>query len=735
MTSDKKLTYGDIEYCGGGKISVPIKLKPSNIHYEKKDEFSGLISILDSCMIRIPKSYDKIPPEWWDLVIQQSKEHKDNPRSPLLIKMPDEKFVVAGNYIESFFYWSKVNNCGTPYYDRFVGGTVLSNPHWPENINNIMSERGIQSSTVASRYISPETEYTKKLKLKSEEAKKSGFDIPNKKVFETRRTLMPHQELAVRVLAHKGGGILADDVGSGKSAMFICGYLSVVQYIMATKGRKLDDSWPLVIVTKNSLIDATERECRIWFKGCKTHVVKGKSKNSIPSDVNVILCPYPVLSSQLNNIIMTNPKGVVFDESHMVKNKSSKRTQSAIKLSRSIRRKNEFPYTVCASGTPMPNRPAELWTQLMISGIASDVVKCAEEKQKFPDIIKLSVRRTNKEINEDFHTSWKKAKESRIKEVKVTDSMKFDIRYCDGKKGNSGMSGGPYGWNNQGNSNVEELSRVLRECGMIRRKKSEFMTPLPLLHQRFIRCNISDFDKKRYDKAENEFRKYLIESKVKNKAEAEKWTQRRIDNEIKLIMRKTRSAGFVMQMTELRGIVGEAKVEAIADWVERFFSKDPLIVGTDNSRNKLIIFAHHKKVQERIINHPKIVKHGVLSIQAGEKDVNSKVDEFQDPKSKKKIIVCYSEAREGLTLTAAKDVLVTELPFVPSWLIQMGGRCWARVSEMYPPHEAYLHYAVADLKIDKYLEDMIREKKWLHKTIIDGEFASSVINEEESNDI
>ena len=110
------------------------------------------------------------------------------------------------------------------------------------------------------------------------------------------------------------------------------------------------------------------------------------------------------------------------------------------------------------------------------------------------------------------------------------------------------------------------------------------------------------------------------------------------------------------------------------------------------------------------------------------------VREFQDPNSGKNLIICYSEAREGLTLTAAHDVLIVEMPFMSSWILQMAGRCWARVSELYPPHEAHIHYAMADLGIDKYLEEMVRQKGLLHRTIVDGEKATEVVNQAESGE-
>ena len=69
--------------------------------------------------------------------------------------------------------------------------------------------------------------------------------------------------------------------------------------------------------------------------------------------------------------------------------------------------------------------------------------------------------------------------------------------------------------------------------------------------------------------------------------------------------------------------------------------------------------------------------------------------------------MCYPGAREGLTLTAAKDVLVAEIPFMPDWVIQMAGRCWARLSRDYAPHEAHVHYAVAGYTIDEYLKQTV----------------------------
>ena len=151
---------------------------------------------------------------------------------------------------------------------------------------------------------------------------------------------MSHQEPVVKVLAWRGKGILADDVGSGKSSMFINGYFSRVQYLVEN-GDDFDYCWPLVIITKKPLIQPTQRECEVWFRGVKTHVLAGKNTTDIPENTQIILCPLSSLDKHIDTILEMNPQGVIFDESHMIKNPEAKRTQAAMKLADYIKNNNQ----------------------------------------------------------------------------------------------------------------------------------------------------------------------------------------------------------------------------------------------------------------------------------------------------------------------------------------------------------------------------------------------------------
>ena len=700
----EKLHFKDAQYYGSGRIAVPKSLDDSIPHF-----FDGerkFISVLDSHKIYSHGSAQGVP-YWWEKIVEQSKFVADSDGSSIIVKLPDDAYVVTGFYSDSFFQWLETIKSDGVIFDREVGGIIIDSPEWPEETNKMLSAHGVRTTDVAAEFISPITQRSIELKKFSDSAYEDGFRVPDKNIYPSSRSLKGHQVPVVLSLAKRGEGILADDVGSGKSSMFICGFLSLAQYLMEYKGYDQKDTWPLVIVTKKSLVGPTKEEFLKWVDNANVHAIAGKKTYDIPEDVNAIVVPLSSLDKCLDNILKLHPKGVIFDESHLVKSLSANRTQAAVKLASFIKEYNDNPYVVCVSATPMPNRPAELWSQLVITGMDKEIIKYAESKQKFPRNVRISMR------GRYF--------------PKINDNFKFDIRYCDGKTGY-------FGWDNKGSSNEKELSELLYSNGFIRRRKFEFITPLPLLHQGFVHTKISQEDKERYALAEEEFKAHLVKT-LRQQSRKEKWDGRKLRQETFEKLNKADTAEAIMQMTELRKLVEEIKVPGTVEWIHRFFDKDPSIVGKDiDGRKKLIVFVHHRSVQDMMINHPELQDYGVLSITAKTKKVNEIVDEFQDWDSGKNLIILYSGAAEGLTLTAAKDVYIHSLPFSFYNIIQMAGRCWARISEDYPPHEAYVHYATSDLGIDEYMANLIRSKSWLNKTIIDGEEAIDAINKAESGD-
>lgn len=705
----EKLTYRHVSYRGAGRLEVD-NLVLKGVRPIERGKYTSIVSVLDIHKLFRTVSTDDAP-HWWVELTQQSKQ-VERSKSPFIMRLPDNSYLVTGRYVESFYQWlSKLDSDGV-FYDRQLNAVIIDNPTWGSDLSQAMTYSGVQSTSVAAGYISPETKQSKKLKEDAAIATKEGFDLPSRVYFPTSRRLMKHQEDVVKVLAWRGHGIIADDVGSGKSSMFLGGFFSLVQHRVEHQGESFSECFPLVVVTKKSLVEPIARESQAWFNSVKVHVVGMKKKNiskgqpNAPmKDAHVIVCSLSVIDKHIDSILACNPQGVVFDESHMIKNTSAKRTQAALELSSSIKSDAEMPYVVCVSATPMPNRPQELWAQLLVTGMDKNVIEVANRRQKpsFPKNVRGSLR--------SFYT------------LPVDNQKKFEIRYCKGRPG-------PFGWEAKGSENESELREILYDSGFIRRKKSEFITPLPPLRQAFVNCTLNEDDEYRYQVAEKEFLNYAI-AEVRKRAKADKWSRAELFEAIQDKAMKTQTSEAIMKMTAIRQLVGEAKIDSCVEWIHKYFRGDPRVVKNGHNE-KLIVFAHHKSVQDKLINHPELQQYGVLSIQAGQKNVNDIVDEFQDPTSGKKLIICYSEAREGLTLTAAYAVLVVEIPWSPSWLLQMAGRCWSRFSELYPPHEATIYYAVSNTHIDNYLIDMVRAKGWLNKTIIDPEVIIEEVNESDT---
>jgi len=155
--------------------------------------------------------------------------------------------------------------------------------------------------------------------------------------------LFPHQEEAKRFLLDKGRCILADSPRVGKTA--------------PTAAAAIQNQPVLVLcpaVAKN-----------VWAKafaalGVQATVISGRAAAQNVVAQGVVIVNYDLLV----NLGTLNGWGtLVCDESHRLKTHTAKRTRVAMKLMK------HTPRVYCLSGTPIPNRPIEIWTVLHGLGI------------------------------------------------------------------------------------------------------------------------------------------------------------------------------------------------------------------------------------------------------------------------------------------------------------------------------------------------------------------------------
>lgn len=300
-----------------------------------------------------------------------------------------------------------------------------------------------------------------------------------------------------------------------------------------------------------------------------------------------------------------------------------------------------------------------------------------------------------------------------MRTVNLSKKMIFEKRWCDGFSDKYGA------WQNGGSSNREELHRMLIESGMIRRLKSDVMHPLPELVEELSEVTMSLEEEREYGKVAGEFRNWAA-TEVKAIAEEEGVS---VSKALKILDMKLKSNEPIMKMTAERQKVGEIKVPSVVQKTVDLM-EGRLDNADDPMRRKVIIYAYHKKVQKAILEAPELQEYGIGSILAGNKvtgadSVDELKERFQNDDSLR-IIVLTMEAREGHTLTAASDVFLAEIPFVPSWIVQMAGRCWARFSREFAPHSAWIHLFWVPGTIDNALIRMNKKKKIDFNSVIDG---------------
>ncbi|AWB93053.1 DEAD/DEAH box helicase [Aeromicrobium chenweiae] len=154
--------------------------------------------------------------------------------------------------------------------------------------------------------------------------------------------LMPHQ---AQVVASAAEGhrtfLLADEPGLGKTA----------QALMAAHAA---DAYPLLVVVPNVVKTNWAREAEIWTPNRKATVIQGDG-DSIDGFADIVIVNYEVLDRHVGWLGDFGFRGMVVDEAHFIKNKSSQRSKHALELSERIRSRTARPLLMALTGTPLIN--------------------------------------------------------------------------------------------------------------------------------------------------------------------------------------------------------------------------------------------------------------------------------------------------------------------------------------------------------------------------------------------
>ena len=333
------------------------------------------------------------------------------------------------------------------------------------------------------------------------------------------------------------------------------------------------------------------------------------------SMADVMIVNYNVLKKYHDQIRSVEWDCLIIDECQMVKSKQSDRGSEVWGRNKKGNKDHvsriEAKFIVALTGTPIPNRPIELWP--LVHGIAP---------KAFPN--------------------W----------------VSYVETFCDGKQTR-------YGWDVKGASNLDRLQMELRSSCMVRRLKCDVLKDLPLI-RRTIMVIPADGCRKQIE-IEKEIEKNSIENVIRlqilaemAKSEGEEEYLKAIDN-----LKEGNRIAFT-SMAKVRHDTAVLKipyaVESISDML-------------DSGVDKIAVFAWHHDVIDGLMSGLSEYNPVVLTGKNSIEEKQASVDSFQRDKSVRVFVGSITAAGVGITLTAASNVAIVEFDWVPANMSQVEARC------------------------------------------------------------
>lgn len=272
--------------------------------------------------------------------------------------------------------------------------------------------------------------------LKTKSIKLEGF----------KKKLFPFQEEGLSFIEKKDGRVLlADEMGLGKT-------IQALAYLQLHPEKR-----PAIIVCPASLKLNWKKEID---EGMSTpeviQILEGKTINK-KIEGSILIINYDILDAWNEHLKALHPMVIIADECHYFKNNKSLRTKAIKKLAKGV------PHFLALSGTPIVNRPIEIYNAVKI-----------------------------------------------IDPYLMPNFFSYAKEFC-GAKHNG------FGWDFGGATNIEKLHKLLTESLMIRRKKKDVLKDLPDKVRSFIPIELKN--RSEYNEVKNNFIDFIKQTKGEEAAE------------------------------------------------------------------------------------------------------------------------------------------------------------------------------------------------------------------------
>jgi SWI/SNF-related matrix-associated actin-dependent regulator 1 of chromatin subfamily A len=429
---------------------------------------------------------------------------------------------------------------------------------------------------------------------------------------------LPYQAAAISYASKRKRVLFGDVPGLGKTIEAI-GWANYC-----------DDVNRILVVCPASLKLNWEREISKWFvREANIHVVM--DNDPPPTEANIVVLNYERLIGPRSKALFQSLMAVewdmlVVDESHKIKTAKvqrsvallgSKRSKSSPASQGLVHRARLLAFL---SGTPIPNKPKELFT------VASALD---------PD---------------GFANEWS-----------------FKMRYC-GPVASRIWQKGPGGafqktvHSFEGASNLDELQERMRSRFMVRRRKEQVLKELPDKIRNVIPIQATPQVLKVLSQMNEAYKKDPAIDAARGRALIAA-TDKVLFEQAKDVLHDATVQFMIHQMAKERKALGEAKVPLACEHIRNIME----------GGQKLVVFAHHHSVIEALYSEFADVCVSLYGPDSEKKRMDA-VDRFQNDSKVRLFVGSIQAAGVGLTLTAADRVLFVESSWVPSDISQCEDR-------------------------------------------------------------
>ena len=489
---------------------------------------------------------------------------------------------------------------------------------------------------------------TAKLKALAEEAQLSAateaaIAVPA----PAGRAYLPYQLAGIDYARRRPATLVADEMGLGKTieAIGFINFDASIESVLIVSPLTVKLNW--------------ERELQAWLTRPLTI---GMATSKRWPNTNIVIVHPDILVKCAEHVHAKEWDLAIIDEAHLFKSYKAQRSQVIFggqdKPKLQARRK------LALTGTPIPNRPIEIF----------GVLQWLDPN------------------------CWHSLRD-------------FAKRYC----GEARSRYSSLGWDTKGASNLDELQEQLRRTVMLRRLKQDVLTELPDKLRQVIVIDQDDLDaptKSIFAREAQRMREMQDAARIMRKqAEA---------------LRAVGGVAYQKAVEALRDAQAVSLGEISALRHETALAKVPLVVAEakrmldSSAEAKLVLWAHHRDVVEAIM--AELTEYSPVSIIGGDAADKRQqaIDDFQT-RNARVFVGSIQAAGVGITLTAASIAIFAELDWVPGNITQCEDRCH-RIGQKDMVHCLHL---VVDGSIDAMLAKTLVEKQKVIAQALDGPAADA----------